>query len=373
MPWFEPSISAPRYRAPRNGVDEEERSGRQNNNNHRNDDQIISLQDYLDVHWQADNNTSNDDENNDGNAENSSAAMQQSRINFDGFQHRVEHQLGAAVFPSVASSSFVALNSSLYQTNFNHSDSHHGSSDISGSRIATSFSKTAQFFHPRKVLALRQYEEFFSPLDANYCGAAGSREANQTSDECSENVSSNATTNDFGLNNSNHRLAVNEASGNHNIQIQPRNLFVSSQSSTVNDYNNHSATASGAHNDYNLSFQNSKKDKFLPSIQTTLQQDPATGQLASSLRDHNQRSNEGSLLLEGKASSWENYSGRPLMDGTLHGQSSLRESRNNVSVEQNEKRTRRRQRRRGRTRVRAKVVVVERRVNNALIPFFSAR
>eukprot|EP00984_Skeletonema_dohrnii_P026473 scaffold15836_cov138-Skeletonema_dohrnii-CCMP3373.AAC.2 len=346
MPWYEQSSSAPRYSASRNSADGEEWSNGHQTNDTRNDnEQIISLQDYLDVNWH---NNDDDNENTTNGSNNYSAVQQrQSRITFDSFQHRVEHQLGAAVFPSVASSSFAALNSSLYQTHFNHNHHHHhdSSSHINGddSRTATSFSKTAQFFHPRKVMALRQYEGFFSPLDSNFnncCDGAAdsSQQANQQqSDECSKNDD---------------RLAVNDAASDkqqHNIQIQPRNLFVSSQTnnSSVNDHhhdNYYSAAAAlpiiGNGNYNSSSFHNSsnyynKRKEKLPFVQATLRQDPTTGQLATSLQhDHKERNNEGrsttvsSSLLGGKATSWENYGGRPLMDGdhNEHGQSLLRES-----------------------------------------------
>eukprot|EP00985_Skeletonema_marinoi_P026143 scaffold20014_cov126-Skeletonema_marinoi.AAC.1 len=358
MPWYEPSSSAPRYSGSRNSADGEEWSnGHQTNATRNNNEQIISLQDYLDVNWHDDDNNEN---TNNGYDNNYSSVQQQSRITVDSFQHRVEHQLGAAVFPSVAPSSFAALNSSLFQTHFNHNHHHHhhhhhdsSSHNINGddNRTATSFSKTAQFFHPRKVMALRQYEGFFSPLDSNFNNCSGaadsSQEANQQqSDECS--------------NQHDDRLAMNAASDKqqHNIQIQPRNLFVSSQTSnnSINDHHdNYSAAAAlpiiGNGNYNSSSFHNSnnykRKDK-LPFVQATLRQDPTTGQLATSLQHgankERNTNNEGrstvSSLLGGKATSWENYGGRPLMDGdnnNVHGQSLLRESGKEHNEKKNKK------------------------------------
>jgi len=351
MPWYEPSSSAPRYSgASRNSADGEEEwsNGHQTNDTRNDNEQIISLQDYLDVNWHND----DDNENTNNGSNNYSAVQQQSRITFDSFQHRVEHQLGAAVFPSVASSSFAALNSSLYQTHFNHYHHHHhdsSSHNINGddNRTATSFSKTAQFFHPRRVMALRQYEGFFSPLDSNFNNCSGA--ADNSQDEAKQQQSDECS------NQHNDRLAVNEAASDkqqHNIQIQPRNLFVSSQTNnrSVNDHhhdNNYSAAAAlpiiGNGNYNSSSFHNNsnnyyKRKEKLPFVQATLRQDPTTGQLATSLQhDHHKgrNTNEGrsttvsSSLMGGKATSWENYGGRPLMDGdnnNLHGQSLLRES-----------------------------------------------
>ena len=370
MPWYEPSSSAPRYRPPRqnngtvSGEDWRNNNGQRqtsSNDAEQNDTNIISLQDYLDVHWLSTTNSNNDDDENpnvNNDSSSSSATMlQPSRINFDSFQYRVEHQLGTAIFPTVASSSnsssFVP-NSLLYQTNnnfnyYSNSNSsnyhHHGSNSNSNTNVnngksdssgrnsmatTTSVSKTAQFFHPRKVMALRQYEGFFSPLvDANteYCSKdlpPGSEEGiimdstsqKRISEECNENANSNheATTNELDLSSSSsrnhHPLPMNESFFHPTIQIQPRNLF-------------------------------DKKDKLLllPSIQTTLRQDPTTGQLlaTSLLRGGGDSNDDGSNKLMvggGKTSSWENYGGRPLMDeDAFNGQSSLREG-----GEQNESR-----------------------------------
>ena len=372
MPWYEPSSSAPRYRgAPRRrAVNEEEvewtdnnnNGGRQNtnNNNHaaeQTNTNIISLQDYLDVHWLA---TNHDDENINNNNDSAPAAttamaIQQSQINFDPLQYRVEHQLGAAIFPTVAASSsaslnFAPLNSSLYQTNHfnnytNNNNIHHGNStNMNGGndRISTTAvalpsisSKTAQFFHPRKVMALCQYEGFFSPMDANYNNNNGGQEGVNgiMMEGCNnEKDSGNGAMNEFDLSNQRHPAVRNDSldDNNHGIQIQPRNLFVaghgSDNSSGSNHYigNDNHYNAAAANDHYNSSFL--KKDK-VPSIQATLRQDPRTGQLATSLYDGRRNNNSSSNnsnnsrgnLMGGKASSWENYGGRPLMDENVNG------------------------------------------------------
>jgi len=103
------------------------------------------------------------------------AATRQRRVNFDGFQHRVEHQLGSAVFPA----SFAGLNSSLYHTATNYNNS----SNNSSSHHQLLFSKRAQFFHPRQVLALRQYEGLLDASAAAAAAAVAGRQSDDTRDE----------------------------------------------------------------------------------------------------------------------------------------------------------------------------------------------
>lgn len=305
MPWFEPSSRAPRCGGPRNnnnniindGEEEEWSDGQQNNNRRNNyrsgndyhhEQEIISLHDYLDLNWQHVSNSEDNNEVGDDNnysATRTATAARQRRVNFDGFQHRVEHQLGSAVVPASFAASFAGLNSSLYHTATNYNNS----SNNSSSHHQLLFSKTAQFFHPRQVLALRQYEGLFSPLDAS---------AAQHSDDCHESLRQINTTNNDN-NNDNGGGGEHSSTNLHTI-LQPRNLFHSSQSQ------NH--------------------------IQATLRQDPTTGQLlaatSSGSSEHHHHSGGNN-----KTSSWDNYGGRPQMfDGSnVHGPVVNEENENNNS------------------------------------------
>jgi len=175
MPWYEPAARAPTSQQ------------RHNNTNTDNDDHT-NVQNYLDEQWKnfPRNSTTN---NNTNNYEN----------NYDGLQFEVENQLqSSGVLPSSLSMNnnnnsalqFSGMNrrGEVEQSSANNLGQQNNEMNHNNNNSNMPVSKTAAFFHPRPVMALMPYKQFFSPIacpaaDDNDCSGVLADERKQSTNE----------------------------------------------------------------------------------------------------------------------------------------------------------------------------------------------
>ena len=183
MPWYAPTLRAPPASSDRgNNSDEPRWNDEQQQGGRQYDEEVVEMeQTYLDEEWNY------RDQNNHNNEHGSS---NDGHSNFhDGYlQHQIENQLGN-LFPSggFASTALSASNNfaTRHITSLNHcsdpttnnnnnpqqqqqsvgySQNDHPNLKYEGGNSGFVMSKTAQFFHPRPVIAMKPYANFFSPM-----------------------------------------------------------------------------------------------------------------------------------------------------------------------------------------------------------------
>ncbi|KAL7542317.1 hypothetical protein ACHAXR_011673 [Thalassiosira sp. AJA248-18] len=350
MPWYAPSLRAPPT---------PHRTDNDDNGDLGWNEEAVDLQNCLDESWNYASSSfaraSGPSSENDGQQQQQPAHARGTSGNclkFDGFQHQVESQL-AGVFPladfSSSSNNYSAQNN-LRQSSSLHCDSsmHYGSLNPfesggdygqssqnehpnltteggGGNNNSIVVSKAAQFFHPRPVMALMPYRNFFSPLqfpndDKSSLGgetAVGGRKQPSLGTQDLSRVG----------NNNNQLLSQRETfhardprreTTFHNSQVAPQNGHVKTTPAEHNDRNNLAQTLGPSQEVLGNNSGLKPADLFgaavfdsnpfkQPPKQAKLVQDAKTGQMATSL--------ESSKLGEKKkAKTWNDYGGRPVDD-----------------------------------------------------------
>jgi len=305
MPWYEPAARAPTSQQ------------RYNNTNTNNDDHV-NVQNYLDEQWNFPRNSNNNNNN------------------YDGLQFEIENQLrSSGVLPSSLSMNNISGNYSALQfggmtrrgeveqssaTN-NLAQQNNEMNHNSDSNMPVS--KTAAFFHPRPVMALMPYKQFFSPIacpddDDNDCGDVLDDKRKQSTTNENHNVGApllhnsqappqqeydfqqsqqqqhHLTPADDNLANINQTTQQEDQQGSTNSNspqppssnLKPKDLFSSFIAKPISTHNNNAFK--------------------VPPKQSKLVKDSNTGQMKSSLTTEDKNNS--------KKSSWDDYGGRPTVD-----------------------------------------------------------
>jgi len=305
MPWYEPAVRATSQR-------------RHNNTTNDNDDHT-NVQNYLDEQWNFPRHSST---NNNNNYEN----------NYDGLQFEVENQLqSSGVLPSSLSMNnnnysalqFGGMNrrGEVEQSFANNLDQQNNNEMNRNSNMP--ISKTAAFFHPRPVMALMPYKQFFSPIacpaDDN-CSDLLEDERKQSATDDNANVSApllhnsqaahsqeydfqqqqtqqHLTPADDNLANINHTTQEDQQGSTNSSSpappssnLKPKDLFSSFIAKPISTNNNNTTNV----------FK-------VPPKQSKLVKDSNTGQMKSSLTNDKEKN-------KSKKSSWDDYGGRPTVD-----------------------------------------------------------
>jgi len=305
MPWYEPAARAPTPQR------------RQNNTN---DDDHTNVQNYLDEQWKnfPRNSTTN---NNHNNYEN----------NYDGLQFEIENQLqSSGVLPSslsMTNNNYSALlfggmtrRGEVEQSSANNLGQQNNEMNHNNSNMPVS--KAAAFFHPRPVMALMPYIQFFSPIACpdNDCSGVLDDERKQSANE-KHNVRApllrnsqappqqeydfqqptqqqqNLTPADDNLADINHTTQEDHQGSTNSSSpqppssnLKPKDLFSSFIAKPISTHDNSTANA----------FK-------VPPKQSKLVKDSNTGQMKSALTNDNKN-------VKSKKSSWDVYGGRPTVD-----------------------------------------------------------